>query len=150
MKHLPFPSLGIVILLSCVLAWLAVAQSPESERKSSSDSGDVVHLLTQLVRLQEGVVAAHRQQYLAGQRSEFLAAEIDLSKTRIQLAKERGQAERVLEELQRIVKLHEQRVKRLSHEFEAGAITAVEHQKAEISLLKAQVRLAKARSGEDR
>lgn len=136
-QHL-FCLIGTALLVGC---------SPADQKSTHGDKPShrapdpaVVAKLQEIVEVREQLLKAHQLLLEAGRAQDDGAAEIDLAEARIQLARERGQADLVMAELRNSVTTHEKRLERAkARAADRGPVGEVD--RLRVALLEAEVRL---------
>ncbi|MSU21138.1 MAG: hypothetical protein EXS30_07055 [Pedosphaera sp.] len=137
--------LAIISTLVCTFALIAQQQSSSQPQQSTSTGTDspILSKLSEIVSLREQVFKDYEVASQAGRASGDHPAEMDLAEARLELARERGQREVVLKELQNIVAIQERRLKRLQG-IAVDRVPRSDVTRARAALLEAQVRLLRA------
>ena len=97
--------------------------------------------LQEIVELRQQLLKGHQAMVQMGKAEDDGAAEIALAEARLQLARERGQADLVTSELRHVVAAQESRLEMAKKRVEVGAAGPDEVAGVRIALLEAQVRL---------
>jgi hypothetical protein len=137
--------LGIAFLVGCSPA---DQESAALEKPGLRDPDPaIIADLQEIVKLRQELLKTHRVMVENGRAEDDGAAEIALAEARMQLARERRQADLVITELRNIVMTHERRLKVAKKKASVGAGSPEEVARASIALLEAQVRLRREGEG---
>jgi len=134
-----------VLALASLLAFALIAQqrnAPEPARSVEPDAR-ILAKLSEIVAIRERLARNHEEMLAAGRASSDSLVEIELAEARIELARERGQRDAIISELQGLVAAHERRTKKISS-FPKDRFPPAEIDRAQAALLEAQVRLLRA------
>jgi hypothetical protein len=138
------------VVILCLIFLVSLTSSQPVKNKSALDSpqanGDVVGMYREIIRLREQALSDELKLLEYG-RSSFLGitkAKMKISETRIELAEFQGKNDIVVEELRNVVRFYSEAIKQLKMEVEKGQRTPNDFYEAEIALLEAKIRLAKA------
>lgn len=134
---LTFAALAVFFTFSLVAEQQPQAPEPDAR---------VIAKLAEIVQIREQLVDYNQALYKAGRASaEDVAgmelAEIELAEARVDLARERGQREPLIEALQGLVAAHERRTERAKNRKNVARASEIDVKQAEAALLQAQVRL---------
>jgi hypothetical protein len=141
---------GIIILGLAVLGLIggliAQQQTLKEELQPESPPSDsaIITKLEEIVSIREGLFETYEILLRAGRIPANSSTAIELADARIELARERGEHERILAEMQQIVLIHEEHIKRLQGRSVDQA-TSTEVERARALLLEAEVRLLRAK-----
>ncbi len=128
-----------------LVACSAMAQQQEKAGGATVPDAGIVAKLTEIVRIREALVEIEQALYKAGRSAgeggQVELAEIELAEARVELAREKGQKELIITELQGLVAACERWVEWAKNMKKQARASEVEIQKAQVALLKAQVRL---------
>lgn len=123
-----------------------VAQQHSKASNSAGTDANIIAKLTEIVQIREQVVEYRQALYSAGRASSgdvdgIESARIELAEARIDLAREQGQREALVNALQGLVAAHEQRVELAKNRKNLARASDVEIKEAQAALLKAQILL---------
>jgi len=145
---------GIFIVCSVIVLcsiFLVSLTSSEPVRKKSIPSSaqtnkDIVEMYQKLIKLREQFVAHELKLMEYGQSGvlELTKARVKLSNARIDLSKFQGKHDMVVKELRNIIKFYSEAIEQLKTEVDKGQRAPGVFYEAEIALLEAKIRLAKA------
>ena len=138
----------VVVLCSIFLVSFTSSQSirkkPVSDK--SQTNKDIIEMYQRLIKLREQDLAEQSVslEYGRGDALGFTKAKVKLSETRIELAKFQGNQDLVIQELRNIVQYYSEAREQLKREVDKGQKPLNIFNEAEIALLEAKIRLAKA------
>ena len=139
----------IIIALASAFTFVLAAQQQRSlqvhQPGSVGPDPTIISKLSEIVGIRERLAKSYELMLGAGRASADGLAEIELAEARIDLARERGQAESVITELKGLVAAHERRAKRIA-DFARDRGTGADADRAQAALLEAQVRLLRAQT----
>jgi hypothetical protein len=129
------------MIVATYLAW------PTENRGASGQEPDpaVLRDLQEIVQIRERLAATHEVLLAAGRAADDGRAAIGLAEARIDLAREQGQTDQVLAELQRIVSLQEARLARAEARSTEG-VSPIIRDEIRVEVLQARIRLARERA----
>lgn len=133
----------IVALVSAFTFALVAQQQRNSPVRSPEPDARIVSKLSEIVGIRERAARNYQEMMKAGRASRDGLAEVELAEARVDLARERGQTEAVIAELQSLVAAHERRTKWMAS-LATDRIAPGEIDRAQVALLEAQVRLLRA------
>ena len=147
-RRIIFTICSIILLCSVFLVSLTSSQTVKEKPAlgSSQTNGDVVEMYQKIIKLREQALSDELKLLEYG-RSSFLGitkARMKISETRIELAKFQGKHDIVVEELRNIIKYYSEAIGQLKMELDKGQRAPGVFYEAEIALLEAKIRLAKA------
>lgn len=133
----------ITAVVAALFPFTVLAQEPS---KASGPDQKIIGKLAEIVKVRKRIVEHYQALYGAGQASldvvgEWRSAEVELIEARIDLAREQGGHDAVVNELKALVTACEQLVERAQKLHDAARGNSVEVERAQVALLKAQVRL---------
>ena len=136
-----------IIVLASVFAFALVAQQSRSAPVRAAESvvpdARIVAKLSEIVGIRERLARNYEEALRAGRASHDSLAEVELAEARVDLARERGQREAIITELQGLVAAHERRTKWMSS-LSKDRVAPVEIDRAQAALLEAEIRLLRA------
>jgi hypothetical protein len=138
------------ILVLCSIFLVSLTSSEPVKKKpipgSAQTNKDIVEMYQKLIKLREQDLAERTRllEYGRGDALGFTKAKERLSETRIELAKFQGNNDIVVKELRNIVRFYSEAREQLKREIDKGQRAANVFYEAEIALLEAKIRLAKA------
>jgi hypothetical protein len=139
---------SVVVLCSIFLVSLTSSQPVKEELTLDSPeiNEDLVEMYQKIIKLRERDLAERLRllEYGRGEYLGFTKAKLRLSETRIELAEFQGKHEIVLKELRNIVRFYSEAREQIQREIDKGQRPLNAFYEAEIALLEAKIRLAKA------
>ena len=137
-QHLFF-IIGTALLVGC---------SPADQKSTPGDKPShrapdpaIIAKLQEIVEVRQQLLKVHQLKLEVGKAEDDGAAEMALAEARIQLARERGQADLVIAELRKMVTTHERRLEVAKARAGLGTVPPEEVDRVRVALLEAQVRL---------
>ncbi len=134
-----FCIIGTALLIGC---------SPADQKSNPGDKSGhrapdpaLIAKLQEIVEVRQQLLKVHQIKFENGRTEDDGAAEIALAEARIQLGRERGEADLVIAELRNIVTTHERLLKIAQAKARVGAAPPEEVDRVRVALLEAQVRL---------
>jgi outer membrane protein TolC len=138
----------VVVLCSIFLVSFTSSEPVRKKPVSvkSQTNKDIVEMYQRLIKLREQDLAEQTRllEYGQGEPLGFTKVKVKLSNTRIQLAKFQGKQDLVIQELRNIVRFYSEAREQLKREVDKGQRPLNIFNEAEIALLEAKIRLAKA------
>jgi hypothetical protein len=136
-----------IIALASAFTFVLVAQqqrsSPVRPPGTVEPDARIVSRLSEIVGIRERIARNYEEMLAAGRApSDFLPL-VELAEARVDLARERGQSDAIITELQGLVAVHERRMKRLGS-LAKDRVSPEDIDRAQAALLVAQVRLLRA------
>lgn len=118
----------------------------EQQIKAPEPDAKIIAKLTEIVQIREQLVDYNQALYNAGRASAedvagMESAEVELAEARVDLARERGPRELLIEALQGLVAAHERRVERAKNRKNVARASEIDVKQAQAALLQAQIRL---------
>lgn len=135
-------TLGIALLVGCSPADRETAALEAPSHRAPDPA--VLAELREIVELRQALLKTHRVLLENGRAKDDGAAELALAEAQLLLARERGQADRVIAELRNMVTTHERRLEVARKKAEVGAVSPEDVARLRIALLEARVRLRRA------
>jgi hypothetical protein len=132
-----------IIALASVFTFILMGQQQPGLAGAGAPDARIVAKLSEIVSIRERLAQSYEQMVAAGRAPADGLAEIELAEARVELARERGQANAVMTELQGLVAAHERRTKRIAS-LPKDRIANGEIERAQAAFLEAQVRLLRA------
>ena len=128
----------IITAFAAVFTLVVVAQQQRSSKSVDPDAR-IVSKLTEIVSIRERLAKSNEEMIRVGRAPADGLAQIELAEARVDLARERGQREEVITELQGLVAAHERRTERMNV-LAKDRVLPGEVERAQVKLLEAQVR----------
>ena len=138
LQHL-FGIIGIALLVGCSPADPKSTSGGQPSQRTPDPA--IIAKLQEIVELQQQLLKGHQAMVQMGKAEDDSAAEIALAEARLQLARERGQADLVTSELRHVVAAQERRLEMAKKRVEVGAAGPDEVARVRVVLMEAQVRL---------
>ena len=137
-QHL-FAIIGTALLVGCSPADPKTTSGGRPTQRAPDPA--VIAKLQEIVELRQQLLKEHQLKAQVGKAEFDGVAEIALAEARLQLARERGQADLVMAELRNLVATQERLLEIAKHRVEVGAAGPDEVARVRVVLLGAQVRL---------
>jgi hypothetical protein len=137
----------IVIALASIFAFVLVAQQRNVQERQAGPEGpdpSIISKLSEIVNIREGLAKSYELMLGAGRAPAYDSTEIELAEARIELAREQGQSDGIINELKGLVATHERLMKRVEAVAAQGSGSAGDVDRARAALLEAEVRLLRA------
>ena len=131
--------IGTALLVGCSPADTKIISGGQPSKRAPDPA--IIAKLQEIVELRQQLLKGHQAMVQVGKAEDDGAAEIALAEARLQLARERGQADLVIAELRNLVATQERRLKTAQKKVEVGAAGPDEVARVRVVLLEAQVRL---------
>jgi hypothetical protein len=138
LQHL-FGIIGTALLVGCSPADPKITSGGQQSQRAPDPA--IIAKLQEIVELRQQLLKGHQAMVQMGKAEDDGAAEIALAEARLQLARERGQADLVIAELRNFVATQERRLEMAKKRVEVGAAGPDEVARVRVVLLEAQVRL---------
>ena len=135
--------LTIITLASAFTFMLVAQQQRNSPVRPPEPDARIVSKLSEIVGIRERIAKNYEEMLKAGRASRNGLAEVELAEARVDLARERGQPDAIIAELQSLVAAHERRTKWMGS-LASDRIPSEEIDRAQAALLEAQIRLLRA------
>ena len=130
----------LITALAAAFTLVLFAQQQRTAPEPNEPDARIVAKLSEIVSIRERLAKSYEEMIKAGRASVDGLAEVELAEARIALARERGQREAVITELQGLVAAHERRAQRM-HGLAKDRLPSGEVERTQAALLEAQVRL---------
>ena len=135
--------LTIVALASAFAFMLGAQQQLNSPVRPPEPDAKILSKLSEIVSIRERIAKNYEEMLKAGRAAHNGLAEVELAEARVDLARERGQTDAVIAELQGLVAAHERRTKWMAG-LATDRVAQAVIDTAQVGLLEAQVRLLRA------
>lgn len=138
------------IVVLCTIFWVGLTSSEPVKKKpvpsSAQTNEDIIEMYQKIIQLREQALSDELKLLEYGRSSylEITKTKAKISETRIELAEFQGKHEIVLKELRNIVQYYSEVREQLKMEADKGQRAPGIFYEAEIALLEAKIRLAKA------
>ena len=138
LQHL-FGIIGTALLVGCSPADPKITSGGQQSQRAPDPA--IIAKLEEIVELRQQLLKEHQIKAQVGKAESDGVAEIALAEARIQLARERGQADLVITELRNLVATQEGLLEIAKRKVEVGAAGPDDVARVRVVLLEAQVRL---------